>query len=439
MLTRFKLANFKSIGKKGVDLNLKPLTILFGPNGSGKSSILEGLALFAQSVGNPLIWHDRQPGAELIGYPKLDFIYKGDTGLPLHMEVHTRADEASSKIEKERLESEGDNIGYSCKCSLEEPNSLVVCQGIYVNDELRLEMHYSRHTNNTSIRIPNLVEERVIPASIPEILSADTIPTIPDEKTWEDITATAKQIVETIHSRFKRREKKGLPAIKVFYLSAFRGRVPSTASPKLPSYWVGKEGENLLPLLSHIFGSPEFSNKAKKIEKWADEFQIPQIWAAWRGDENKLKSGYRDSTLDVWLDLRSAGHGSRQILAVITQLFWSDWGDIIMVEEPEISLHPKAQAKLPELFADAINEGKQVIITTHSEFLPYALINAVGKGKGENYLNAEDIAVYHTERNGSTKVEQQELDNTGYIKDWIPSFNDIDEDLAEKWFKTLEE
>jgi predicted ATPase len=46
MLSHVAIQNFKSIDEPGVDLELKPLTILVGPNGSGKSSILEAVYLF---------------------------------------------------------------------------------------------------------------------------------------------------------------------------------------------------------------------------------------------------------------------------------------------------------------------------------------------------------------------------------------------------------
>jgi predicted ATPase len=68
-----------------------------------------------------------------------------------------------------------------------------------------------------------------------------------------------------------------------------------------------------------------------------------------------------------------ASYGSKQILSVITQLFWSDPDSIVMIEEPEISRHPNAQILLAELFAEAVHEGKQIIITAHSEFLPLTL------------------------------------------------------------------
>jgi len=45
MISRVSIKNFKSIGEPGVDLELKPLTLLVGPNGGGKSSILEAIAV----------------------------------------------------------------------------------------------------------------------------------------------------------------------------------------------------------------------------------------------------------------------------------------------------------------------------------------------------------------------------------------------------------
>ena len=49
MISKVAITNFKSIGDPGVDLELKPLTLLVGPNGGGKSSILEAIAVASQS------------------------------------------------------------------------------------------------------------------------------------------------------------------------------------------------------------------------------------------------------------------------------------------------------------------------------------------------------------------------------------------------------
>ena len=67
MLSKIVIKNFKPIGEKGVALDLRPLTLLVGPNGSGKSSILEAIALMAQSVGHSALLHS----GGLLQYPSI--------------------------------------------------------------------------------------------------------------------------------------------------------------------------------------------------------------------------------------------------------------------------------------------------------------------------------------------------------------------------------
>lgn len=70
-----------------------------------------------------------------------------------------------------------------------------------------------------------------------------------------------------------------------------------------------------------------------------------------------------DSTSKVNINTTYAGFGSRQALVLLVQLLSSVSNDMILIEEPEISLHPAAQVYLPQLF-----EQKTIILTTHSEF-----------------------------------------------------------------------
>ena len=50
MLTRVEVTSFRAVGPQGLTLPLKPLTLIVGENGSGKSSILQALAVTAQSA-----------------------------------------------------------------------------------------------------------------------------------------------------------------------------------------------------------------------------------------------------------------------------------------------------------------------------------------------------------------------------------------------------
>jgi predicted ATPase len=74
------------------------------------------------------------------------------------------------------------------------------------------------------------------------------------------------------------------------------------------------------------------------------------------------------------VDLPDVGFGVSQVLPVLVQCFYAPPGSIILMEQPEIHLHPSAQAALADVMIDVINSrenGKdrniQLIIETHSE------------------------------------------------------------------------
>ena len=44
-------------------------------------------------------------------------------------------------------------------------------------------------------------------------------------------------------------------------------------------------------------------------------------------------------------------------------------GDLLMVDEPELSLHPENQRRIARLFARLANLGVKVFLTTHSDYI----------------------------------------------------------------------
>ena len=44
-------------------------------------------------------------------------------------------------------------------------------------------------------------------------------------------------------------------------------------------------------------------------------------------------------------------------------------GDLLMVDEPELNLHPQNQRRIARLFARLVNLGVKVFITTHSDYI----------------------------------------------------------------------
>ena len=84
---------------------------------------------------------------------------------------------------------------------------------------------------------------------------------------------------------------------------------------------------------------------------------------------------------------------------LLLQLVSAEKGATVMIEEPEIHLHPKAQGEIAEVLAEvALEEDKQVIMTTHSEHITGRLLTLVAEEK----LTPDDLAIYAFEKDEET-------------------------------------
>jgi AAA15 family ATPase/GTPase len=73
------------------------------------------------------------------------------------------------------------------------------------------------------------------------------------------------------------------------------------------------------------------------------------------------------------------GTGIQKTLTVIAGLVFSPEGSTVVVEEPEIHLHPRSQEVIVDLFNTAVNEWhKQVVFTAHSWNMLLPFISDIG-------------------------------------------------------------
>ena len=100
------------------------------------------------------------------------------------------------------------------------------------------------------------------------------------------------------------------------------------------------------------------------------------------------------------------GFGTNALIQLLLQLISSQKGATVLIEEPEIHLHPKAQAELAEVIAEtAKDEDKQIIMTTHSEHLVERLLLMVAEGT----LSPDDLAIYSFEKDEKGECSASEI------------------------------
>jgi len=141
------------------------------------------------------------------------------------------------------------------------------------------------------------------------------------------------------------------------------------------------------------------------------------------------------------LPLHLAPSGIRESLALILALIAPETPSFIFIEESEAHLHPKANVELARVIARAINMGKKVVISTHSDLFLVALNNLIALsrikdkakelGFDENeVINPENVIAYLVKAEGDKAiVKELEIKDTGIPED---EFARVIEELIDK-------
>lgn len=135
-----------------------------------------------------------------------------------------------------------------------------------------------------------------------------------------------------------------------------------------------------------------------------------------------------DKDTGVNVSIQDVGFGISQVLPVIVQSMLSR-NSTLLIEQPEIHIHPRLQAELGSLLAECIKPpfDNQFIIETHSEHLMLRLQKLIRKGE----LKPEDISVIYVDRGTEgSKCLHLRLDEEGdFIDEWPGGF--FEEDFNE--------
>lgn len=83
------------------------------------------------------------------------------------------------------------------------------------------------------------------------------------------------------------------------------------------------------------------------------------------------------------------GSGVSYLISILIECLASQKGDILIIENPELHLHPKAQSELCKFFYFISQTGRQLFIETHSDHI----FNGVRAGIARGQFKQDDIAV----------------------------------------------
>jgi predicted ATPase len=194
---------------------------------------------------------------------------------------------------------------------------------------------------------------------------------------------------------------------------------------------VGQRGERAIEAILAATERGEKRNLAPKtrlrpfqemIAYWLREMGIVETFAV---EEIKAGSGLYQAKVRVRRHapevlLTEVGFGVSQVLPVLTLLYYVEEGSTVILEQPEIHLHPLAQAELADAILKACQRRNlQVIVESHSEHFLLRLQRRVAEGG----VRPDHVRLYFCEtHSGASRLLPLELDLYGRITNWPRNF-----------------
>lgn len=441
MLKKLRIQNFKGWKDTGT-INLAPMTLFFGANSSGKSSIGQFLMMLKQTVDS----QDRNV-----------VFYQGSKDSAVQMGSF------QEMVFKHNLENK---IAFSYQWELPKalPN-YTISEGIVTELNFSAEVSKKDQTSSTA-KVENFnytllgITDETEKGQITEIMSLG-VKFIPENKSYKmestgyslirkhgrvwPITNTIRfygfssecvayyQNADFVQDLNFEHEKL---FSSLCYLGPLRTKTSRlyTWNENAPEN-VGFFGENTVPAIlsasrrrfsfrprEHYRYFPDIIALELKKMGLIEKFKTERISPTRQEYEVKVATkGSQDLVA-----LPDVGFGLSQVLPVLVQCFYAPAGSIIIMEQPEIHLHPSAQSALADVMIDVINSrenGKQrniqLIIETHSEHF----LRRVQRRIAEETITRDKVSVYFANTNQNpVTLDALQVDNLGNITNWPEDF-----------------
>ena len=120
-------------------------------------------------------------------------------------------------------------------------------------------------------------------------------------------------------------------------------------------------------------------------------------------------------------NLADVGFGISQALPTLAALFRADGPSMFLLQQPELHLHPSAQAALGSLFCETASAGRQLIVETHSDYL----LNRIRLDVRDRRTNLkpEEVAILYFERGDpDVRIHPIRFDGDGNVRDTPPNY-----------------
>jgi predicted ATPase len=438
MLTQLSLTNFKSW--KQIDaMRLAPITGLFGTNSSGKTSILQLLLMLKQTIESPdraqvlNFGGDRSP-TNLGSFR--DVVYGHEKAGAIDLSLSWKLPQPLRVSDPEAWKGilfEGDQLGFEAHIAENGAGRIVVDRMSYAFADHRFTMHKKEGEAKFELQEEGgqfrFVRTQGRPWDLPAPVKFYGFPD--QVKAYFQNAGFLGDLQLALEELFA----------QVYYLGPLR------EYPQRQYTWAGAEpadmgrrGERVVDALlaarerglkiSRGKGKPRLTLEAY-VAHWLQQLGMIHAFSveAIAKESNLYRVWVQKTPAAAKVLVTDVGFGVSQILPVLVICYYVPEGATILLEQPEIHLHPSVQAGLADVFLDAVRtRGVQIIFESHSEHLLRRLQRRIAEDEASEV--GPNTALYFCEvANGGSALTRLDVDLLGNIKNWPRDF--FGDDFAE--------
>ncbi len=368
MLTNLQLEHFKCFRSQTIPLNR--LTVLSGLNGSGKSSVLQALVLLGQCMRDHE-WSTRLPlnGSSLELGTITDVVEQVTGRRSFTIEISS--EKATVCWSFEGLERQAMSAGVA---AIRAGDTLLEANSWHTPLCRLLPNEASREQHSIATRLSQLsylTAERLGPRDLYPLHEAG------DSRS---VGCRGEFAVSLLHSKREQLVEK----------LALKDRPPT-----LFQQVVGR--------MRQFF--PSFYLEVNPILH-----------------TNSVQLGIKTSEATEFHRPTHVGFGLTQVLPIVVAVLCSKSDDLLLLENPEVHLHPAGQAQMGMFLAEAAQAGQQIILETHSDHI----INGIRRAVKSGLMEASQATIHFIapQEDGSPRVSSPRLDRHGNLDHWPTGFFD---------------
>ena len=408
-------------GRHSVDL--KPLTLLVGENSSGKSTLLAALAALSDKTVFPGKLSLNKEPHDLGTYRTVATYKGGKFGRAKSFSVGYGRDSENPEVLATYKESKGDIVLSRLKLE---------------TNRFEAELQFDDGKMHAALR--SKAEQ-----SSPEL-------PLQQEKSGEftrqiqlvaDVDPSSVSILETLpHFLFRAMRDKPETAFQpneLFqltrevsrYIPATRSIAPIRSKPRrvYDRSSVGYEpgGDHIPYSLAKLLNDEQDKRREQvsaALKRFGEQSGLfkeiaAPILGSHQGDPFEIEvsiAGPATNIIDV-------GYGVSQSLPIVVESLMAAPSTRLLVQQPEVHLHPKAQAALGTFLVDMVRDGKrQFVVETHSDYI----IDRIRQEVAAKKLPRESVCIVYLEKpHIETAVHHLKLDESGNILDAPESYREF--------------